>query len=87
MIELGLSTLLIPPHALATQVHLFARDRLLVCLVAQLVHVVSSVCSRAGSVFYRAYALVPYNQHASNSRVLRQNLLNVRVFAAHECQV
>ena len=32
------------------------------------------------------YALVPYNQHASNSRVLRQNLLNARVFAARECQ-
>ena len=88
MIELGFSTLLISPHALAMRVHLLraasgvprgvARAYRVKCMLACRRCILSCICSRA-------YALVPYNQHASNSRVLRQNLLHARVFAAREC--
>ena len=47
---------------------------------------VECMLARRQCILLCIYALVPYNQHASNSRVLRQNLLNARVFATRECQ-
>ena len=46
---------------------------------------VECMLARGQCILSCIYALVPYKQHASNPRVLRQNLLNARVFAAREC--
>ena len=53
--------------------------------VARACHV-ECMFARGQCILSCIYALVPYNQHASNLRVLRQNLLSARVFAARECQ-
>ena len=47
---------------------------------------VEFMLARGQCILSCIYALVPCNQHASNSRVLRHNLLDARVFAARECQ-
>ena len=47
---------------------------------------VECMLARGQCILSCIYALVPYNQDASNSRVLQQNLFAARMFAARECQ-